>query len=449
MDHMETRHTCKLAAAIAVAILIAPRLRADELKLDDAIKLALEKNREVTHATIEHAKAADRYAAFRTNLFPTTSVSVTGVQQLQRFNFTIEKGTLGNYGATGPLPDHDVKFSTPLEPTALVQAKIAQPLTQLRRIRLNLKLIDLSASLAKEDLRARRLETVRNVKQIYYNLQQVEASLRAARESITLYRELERLSATYVARQTALEADHLEAQTRLAKAEQSELELRDQSATLKEQLNQLMGRDLLADFSISEPGEASADAGDIDSARRRALEQRSEVRQSDLKIAQAELDVRVKRSEAIPDVSVELSTTALANYGSFLPNHFSTVGFSLTWQPFDWGKRKHEIAERQRTVEQSRNAAGGAREKVLIEVNQKYRAYERQKSQIRIAKLSQQTALENLRVIRKKFEAEASLQKDVLENQAHLEQAHADYRQALAKLWDARAELEHAMGEDQ
>src|SRR5262249_54166243 len=155
--------------------------------------------------------------------------------------------------------------------------------------------------------------------------------LRATRESIGLYRELERLTAAYVARQTALEGDHLDAQTRLARAEQTERELRDQSATFKEQLNQLMGRDLLTEFTVSDPAENGSEVGDVEAARTRAISQRPEVRQSDLKIEQAEFDVRSKRTEWTPDVSVEVSSTQLVNYGSFLPNRISSIGFNVTW----------------------------------------------------------------------------------------------------------------------
>src|SRR5262249_24704055 len=152
------------------------------------------------------------------------------------------------------------------------------PLTQIRRIRANLKILDLASNLAKEDTRLKRLEIARNVKQLYYGLQQVDASLRATRESIGLYRELERLTAAYVARQTALEGDHLDAQTRLARAEQTERELRDQSATFKEQLNQLMDRDLLTEFTVSDPAENGSEVGDVEAARTRAISQRPEVR---------------------------------------------------------------------------------------------------------------------------------------------------------------------------
>jgi outer membrane protein TolC len=109
--------------------------------------------------------------------------------------------------------------------------RAAQPLSSLYRLRLNLNVFDIQKKLTEEQVRAKRQDLVRDVKKLYYDMQQVESSLGVTRETIKLYREIERLTADYVAKQVALESEHLESQTRLAKAEQTELELSDQEAT--------------------------------------------------------------------------------------------------------------------------------------------------------------------------------------------------------------------------
>ena len=97
---------------------------------------------------------------------------------------------------------------------------------------------------------------MRNVKQLYYGIEQVQSSLAVTRESIVLYKEVERLTNDYVLKQTALESQLLQAQANLADAEQSELTLSNQEAKQKEQLNDLLGRDVLTDFSVAEIDEA-------------------------------------------------------------------------------------------------------------------------------------------------------------------------------------------------
>jgi outer membrane protein TolC len=70
-------------------------------------------------------------------------------------------------------------------------------------------------------------------------------------------------------------------------------------------------------------------------------------------------------------------------------------------------------------------------------------------AQFRVARLSQKSALEQLRVAKRQYSVERVLLKDVLNVQTALEQANNDYQQSLARFLTARAEFEHAIGEDQ
>ena len=66
-----------------------------------------------------------------------------------------------------------------------------------------------------------------------------------------------------------------------------------------------------------------------------------------------------------------------------------------------------------------------------------------------MARLSQETAVETLRVSKNKFAVQSVLLKDVLQVQVSLEQSNSEYQQALISFWNARAEFERAVGEDQ
>src|SRR5262249_13893702 len=159
--------------------------------------------------------------------------------------------------------------------------------------------------IAQEQTRADRQKIAREVKRAYYALQQVDSNLRNVHQTVVLYQELARLTQNYVIREVALKSDSLEVDTRLAKAEQSESLLRDQKATGREQLNQLLGRDILTEFEIQPAAEVIDDSFDLAAARQKALEQRPEVRQAKLKQTQAEQDLRAKKAEYIPDLAAE------------------------------------------------------------------------------------------------------------------------------------------------
>ncbi len=437
---------------IAPAVIVigwAAGAGAETLTLDEAVALALSNNRNLHSSALDARKAEDKLAAARTRQFPGISVYALGAQQLRSFEFTLERGILGTYAGTGPLPADNVSLKTPLAPTGLILARASQPLTSLIRIRRNMDTLKTGIQLANEVTRGERHKIVRDVKNVYYSLQQVEASLRSVRETSKLYEEVEKLTSTYVLNQVALKGDLLEARTRLAKTQQLETQLLNQQATAKEQINLLLGRDVLTMFDVQPVLEAVIDERDLDEARTRALRDRPEVRQAQLRQVQAEKDLRAKKAESIPDIAAEFNDVTFLNWGRFMPTQSMSVGVSLTWEPFDWGRKKHEAAEKQRAVEQARLAGREAESQVLLDVNDKFRQLRYRHAELRVARLSQETAIENLRVTKNKYGVQAVLVRDVLQTQVSLEQANAGYQQALTSFWNARADFERAVGEAQ
>jgi outer membrane protein TolC len=370
-------------------------------------------------------------------------------QPLRPIDYTIVRGQLGYYGSTGPIPSYDVKLSTPLQPTGMLTAKVSQPLVGIYKTRLNLRALELSRQVDQEEVRGSIQDVVRDTKKLYYQIQQKESSLQVSRQTLALYRELERIAGDYVLRQVALEPDHLEAQTRLSSAEQNQLTLEDDSTNLKEQLNQLLGRDVLTEFTVTPIADTSLLPIDLAAARARATEQRPELREAQLKTRQAEQDIQIKKADYIPDINAELKTQRLLNYGSFLPGYTASAGVALSWDPVDWGRRRHDVAVKKYSMEQSKTAEEDTRTKIIVDVNTKYRQMREMQAQLRVAQFAQQTALAQLRVAKRRFEVQAVLLKDVLQVQTNLEQANDDYQQALARFLATQADFEHALGEDQ
>ena len=433
-----------------VFFLLALRVAGEELSLDEAVNLALKQNVDIANTTLDISKSRDRSAAYRSSLFPKLSFYALGSEQLSTVNFTIPSGSLVKSSTIGPIPAQDVRFSTSVQPTGFLIGRIAQPLSGLYKTRLNLKALDLSTELARQKTRAKRQDVVRNVKQLYYGIEQVESSLSATRETVRLYKEVERITKDYVEKQTALPSELLQAEAGLADVEQSELTLTNQEAHQKEQLNDLLGRDVLIDFSVSAiDEELSKPQADLVSLSRKALVERPEVAQARLKILQSEQELQAKRAEYIPEISAEFNNITLLNYSSFLPGGTYSVGVSLSWEPFDWGRKKSEIAEKRDTVAQDTNTETSTERKVIMDVHDKYRQLQQSWSKLRGTRIGQQAATENLRVYKNQYEVQAVLLKVVFQAQSTLAQANSEYQHALADYWTAKAELEHALGEDQ
>lgn len=441
----------KGTGCIFALVLMSLTLRGQQLTLDDAVTTALRQNVDVANTALDVSKAKDRTRAFRSLFFPKFSVYALGSEQLQPVNITVARGTLGTYPGIGPVPAHDTQYSTPMQPTGFILGRVAQPLSPIYRIRQSLHALELSTQLAEQKSRLKRQDVVRNVKQLYYNIQQAESSIEATRETVKLYEEVERLTSGYVLKQTALESELLQAQANVAEAQQTEMALSNQQAKQKEQLNDLLGRDVLTEFTVTPIDEAVSTGSEISlaDARSTALRQRPEVDQARIKVQQSQQELRAKRAEYIPDIAAEFNTLSLLNFNSFLPGGTYSVGLSLSWEPFDWGRKKNEIAEKRDTVAQDKNTVASAERKVIIDVDDKYRQMQQSRLKLRAAKLSQKAAVESLRVGKNQYAVKAALLNVVLQGETTLAKANADYQQGLAAYWSAKAEFEHALGEDQ
>lgn len=420
----------------------------ETLGLDQAIKLALTENRQIKNAMLEVSKSEEDLAATRTRRLPAFKFEVIGSQQLKPIDFTFEKGTFGTFPSTGPIPSEDTTISTPLKPTAIITGQITQPLSQLYKINLNLKQLKLESEVTREDLRAKQQEIVSEVKRIYFAVLQTQSALRSANETIKLYQEMDRVTGEYVAQRVALKTESLDVKTKLAKAEYDAITLDDQLVLQKQQLNLLLGREVHIEFNVVAVPEAGTFEVDLVAARTQALERRPEVREARLKVKQAEVDRRIKKSEFIPEVSLAFQYISLKNYGGFIPQNYMNVGVTVSWEIFDWGRKKHELSEKDMSIEQARNGVRETESAALIEVNEKFSKLRQSRQLLRIAQIAQESAIENVRVATNRYKLQVSLMKDVLQSQTGLEQANYQYQQALVSFWTARAEFEKAIGED-
>jgi len=243
---------------------------------------------------------------------------------------------------------------------------------------------------------------------------------------------------------------HLLASTliREARAQYDELELSSKLATQKEQLNSLIGREVGYEFEVTDAPAFTSIETDLVAARRTALEHRPELQQARLSVEQATLARRLKKSEYIPDVSAGFTYLTPRNFPSVIPKEFANVGVVVSWEFFDWGRKKHQLAELDHTIAQAKNGQKETADQVLVEVGDKLRKLQLTAQALRVAKLAEDSAKENLRVSTGQYKFQAVMLSDVLKSQASLAEATNEYQKALLTYWTARAELEKALGED-
>jgi outer membrane protein len=414
------------------------------LTLDQAINIALQNNHGIKNTLLAVEKGDEEVAATRTARLPSFHFYTLLSQSLVKHEVNVANPVAGLFPGIGPF----FTLSTPRRTTAVFAAQVLQPISQQYRIGLAVNAVKLAREGEQQKLRSEQQALVNNVKKTYYGILQSESALESVRDEVKSYRELDRVTGEYVLQQVVLKSDHLQVQTRLAKADYEFVDMSNRLSAQKEQLNKLLGREVLTEFSVLPASDTTILECDITAARRRALEQRPELSGARLRIEQTKLDKRIKKSEYIPDVSVGFTSLALRNFDEVVPRNIASVGVVISWEPFDWGRKKHQLAVKSKTVEQAQNALKETEDQILIEVGDKFRRLQQTRQALRVARLGQETAREALRVNAGKYKFEAALFSDVLQSQATLAEADNQYQQALLSFWTARAELEKAIGED-
>ncbi len=417
------------------------------LKLDDAVALALTNNRLVKNSSLEAEKYDFRVNTMRSRRLPHFQFSVLGGQLLRPFDFTFPAGSFGTYPSTGPIPSTDAKVKTPSQFVTYTTAGLDEPLTQQYKIHLGIRATELGRDIAREDVRAERQKIANEVRTAYFQLVATQSAVDAVAESVKTLQEAQQLTARYRVEKTVLQGDLLDVNARLAKARYELSTAEDELTTQREQLNQLLGREITTAFRVDPMIEDDPADLTLQAARFQASQNRPEIREAKLKEKQADYDRRLAKAEYIPDLSLSVQYLGTNNV-QVLPSNVSVAGFLLTWEPFDWGRRHNAVAEKSKAVQQARNGIQETESQIAVEVGMKYRKWKDAALLLKATRIGHEAAAEQLRVTANEYKQQAALLKDVLQTQAQSSQTNSQYQQALSSYWSAFAELRKAMGEE-
>lgn len=424
-----------------------PGLAVPVLTIEEAVALAVKGNRQVRSTALSVDAAQQETAALRTSRWPQFQTYVLGGEALRPISFSIPEGALGVYPATGPIPPKDSKVTTPQQFTGLVFAQASQPLSQLWKIHLSLISSKIGEDLARETLRQQRQDTAHSVRDLYYQLAQTQAQIGNAESNEKYLVELEAETERNLAQQTALKGDSLSVRAKLSQQRYQLLNLRDTEQTQKESLNRLLGRDLSNPFSVEVQPMPMPEEIDLQTACREAIEQRTEVRQARLQAKNADIAVRQERAQYIPDVSATITYVTLPNV-SFAPQNVLQAGFLFTWQPFDWGQKKHKSASLRDSANQATLSEQDAEQQVILDVHAKFRSLAEARALLDTTALSEEAEREKLRVAVNRYEQKAALLSDALQQEGAVSAASSEYENAVAAFWRAKASFDRSLGRE-
>ncbi|WP_433966610.1 TolC family protein [Tunturiibacter gelidiferens] len=421
-----------------------------ELALVDAIQIALGNNRPVQIARLDVSKSGWEVAEARTHRFPELKTELLASGNITSPTFTFKEGIFGttNGQPNGPpIPSKDTQISLSNGITGYAIATASQPISQLYQIHLGIREKELSADLAGEKYKQKRQTTVADVKQAYYGILQSESALELERSLVKEYEETDRVAGQYLSKESVLKSESLEVKAQLAQAKHQLVTIQDDLETQKEHLNDLLGRDLDTPFRTQPVPPVSNDEMNLKVARETALKQRPELREAKINVDRAGNDRRLAKAEYIPGIGAQLQYLTPINT-QILPQNILSGGVKMTWEPFEWGRRRDTVKEKSVEVQQSQYQLDQTRSQILLDVDKTFRKLSESRSMLEVALAARDAADEKLREVNNQFKQVAVLLRDVLKQEAAVANANHEYEESLLSFWNAKAEFEKALGEE-
>ena len=416
----------------------------------DAIQIALENNRPVQIAKLDIAKSGWDVAEAKTHRLPEFKTELLASGNINSPAFTFQEGIFGTTNGQpngSPNPSKDTSIPLSRGVTGYALATAIQPISQLYQIHLGIREKQLAADLAGEQYKQKRQTTVADVKQAYYGILQSESALELETALVKEYEETDRVASDYLSKESILKSDRLEVKAQLAQARHQLMTIHDDLATQKEYFNDLLARDLDTPFRTQSVPSASSDEMDLKVARQTALQQRPELQEAKINVDRAGIDRSLAKAEYIPGIGAQLEYFTPINT-EILPQNILSAGIKMTLEPFDWGRRRDNLKQKDIELHQSQYQLDQTRSQVLLDVDKTFRKLNENRSMLEVAQAARDAANEKLREVNNQFKQVAVLLRDVLKQEAAVANANHQYEDSLLAFWNAKAAFEKALGEE-
>ena len=448
MEVVLLRMACVLVATLCLLSCASAQASGGRaLTLDEALQLARSHNRDLKQFGLDIGKEREALGEAKTHLYPRFDTSVLAAQLLAPLDFTIKKGQFGTFPGTGPIPGSNTDLHTPARPIAIASVTATQPLTQLIRIHLSIADQRLKVDAAQLSFDQREQKLTDDVRQSYYQVLQSQIQYESQQSMVKYLEELLELTDRRFNQQAALKADRLSVKAELAKATYQLTTIEDTLADSKEALNHLLGRSVQTEFAVEPVPATFPEQEDLSTARATALEHRPEVRLAANRVRQAALSTKSEKSHYVPDIAIQASYFSPANI-NFLPQNIGSVGALLTWQPWDWGEKRHKVRQATLTEEQAALSVEDTREQILLEVNSNFRHLREARAHLAVTEAIRDAETEKMRNQKEAYSQQAILLSDLLKQQSSLADAESQYHQAVLAYWSARADFQKSLGEE-
>jgi outer membrane protein TolC len=374
-----------LAVLLALCLASAPvRAATRKLTLPEAVDLALKQNSalKIAHARVSEDRQKEETA--RADYFPqlSNSTNVFGVSDKELV--TVPAGSLGVIPGLGAFPPDSIALDQGSNTVLLTNTTLGQPLTQLFKIHAANEVVSAGRRVTEAELKKDEDEVVLGVHQLYYGLLVARKQVSAARAEVAAAGQALKEAQDALQAGDSLEVSVIGARASVLRSRQSLLAAENQASDLTADMDNALGLPLDMELDLADV-ESSPDAGlsrqqYIDAA----LAQNAGVQAAKEAEAKARSGLRAARYDYIPDIGAFARHTYQSGV-PFVAHSFGTFGLQMTWNIFDWGKRKGVVGQRDAQLTQAEENLRRVTDQVSVEVDKAYRKLERTELMISVA----------------------------------------------------------------
>jgi outer membrane protein TolC len=435
-----------LALATLAMQAAGPQYAADvvRLTLTDAIQLAISQNRVLKIASLkvtemEHKKAGEHSGYFPTIANQSNALHITDLQVVE-----IPVGGLG-VAAGVPIPARG--FTLPQGKLTLYSSgtEISQPLTQLIRVHQSNRIAAAEVAISRDDLKKAENQVALDVHTLYFGILIARLQKQAAEQQSAYAVEQLKESEEDVLRGAALKIASIQGRASLLESQQAVLTADLLLTDLTAELNDILGLPLDTRLELDAAVPTSFDQRPREEYVQAAWAARPEILAAEEAVRKARAGVIAAKSAYIPDI------TAFARHSyqdgvPFLVQNFGTFGFHLTFDVFDFGKRRAAVLERETELAQAEENVKRLKEEVAVAIERGYDKVERTRNLVRVATQVVKLRQEGERLAQNQLAQGVILASERRQATAASYQAQADFLQASLGYVLAWAELDQATG---
>jgi outer membrane protein TolC len=176
-----------------------------------------------------------------------------------------------------------------------------------------------------------------------------------------------------------------------------------------------------------------------------AWSQNPQIKAAEASVEKAQAAVGSAKTAYIPDVTA-YARQSYQDGVPFLVRNFGTFGVSMTWEVFDFGKRRAAVRQRQDQLAEAEENLRKLKEAVAVSIERSYNKVQRTKSLVEVATQVVKLRQESERLAQNQLAQGAVLISDHRQATAARFKAQADFLQANLGYLLAWAELQEAAG---